>query len=292
MHGRAVSSRLFWGQLLNLTATASIAVIAWLINTNFNDANYQSWPTLLLDSFKKLQQKDILGVEVLFLSLLLAAVIFLIGFILSRSTWARDKQLIQYILDKAKNLAYEANANDPVHHHRVTLFKYKKYAIVHHWSGENHNLCIKKAWPWGKMHPWTGWLKPIARSGHTSQGTKTRFLAPSSGEAEGVCGRAWCSDSVVVKTGLPEIKPNKSAYRRQYAENTYCDKAMIDYITKIDKSGEIKIPPRSIGAIPIHVNGDVWGVLVFDSRSPDGVSKTIGDDFKLTVGLIEKILEK
>ena len=50
--------------------------------------------------------------------------------------------------------------------------------------------------------------------------------------------------------------------------------------------------PRSIAAIPIIVFGDMWGVIVLDSRHPNGVSSDSVLNFELTVALVGQLLEK
>ena len=114
--------------------------------------------------------------------------------------WAQES--IEAILEEICNLAFNADTTeDPVHYHRVTLFKYKK----------------RKYWiplakprgtsPWGKGRgPQSGWLVPVLRTGHATQKTSTVFLAPDDADnAEGIAGRAWSQRGTAYAPDLPEV---------------------------------------------------------------------------------------
>lgn len=221
--------------------------------------------------------------------LIVGAIIYCLGFIGRRSRSPKDWKLIQYLLDKAQEIAYPQEViNDAKHEHRVTLFRYQSVALVKHWTRKRKGVS-SIIWPWGEMNPWSGWLVPIRRSGHTSQNSRTRFLARENGTSEGVCGLAWSADKTMVLRGLPKVSAQNKHNRQLYADSTNCSKEMIDYM--LEHNGGTP-PPRSIGAIPVWVKGKLWGVLVFDSKTEDAVSRTIEADFQITVGAIEQILER
>lgn len=137
--------------------------------------------------------------------------------------------------------------------HRVTLFAYRRF-----WWG----AMLRIKWPR------TGWLIPVARSGHTKQRSGTYFRVPDDdSRAEGVAGRAWAAPGrMVAVDGLPDMQklPEDPLERveaiERYAEATYVTEEWVE--RKRPRS-------RSIAGFAIErTNTDVWGVLVLDSRNP------------------------
>lgn len=120
---------------------------------------------------------------------------------------------IQKILDKFREKAFDIQDLDPVHAHRVTLYRYTWLWWVWPWRS--------RFWPWGQAgrlrFPWSGWLIPVVRSGHTHQRTVAVFLAPDDAQhAEGVAGRAWATEYVFPVRGLPRLtaaSPDDSFFR-------------------------------------------------------------------------------
>ena len=107
--------------------------------------------------------------------------------------------------------------------HRVTLYKWARFCW---WPGNRWHWF----WPWGWGNvPWSGWLKPIVRSGVYRRG-RTVFLANKSNQpsAEGVVGKAFFSRTVVELKDLPDIQePDPQArenriddYARRYVRIT------------------------------------------------------------------------
>lgn len=214
----------------------------------------------------------------------LIVVIVLVSVIYKRigDPWVWEK--IKFILDEYQGKAFNVNGATPADHNRVTLFRYKEGCVFRkHWSA--------KTWyrPNGKNPLFSSYLIPVLRSGHMSQKTKAMFYAPdNSDKAEGVAAYAWASRQAVSVPGLPHItsRSNKSD-RRQYAEATFSDIEMIDKFV-----AEGKPLPRSITAIPIESGGKIWGVIVLDSRAPDGVSDKAVEHYRLTVALVGHLLER
>lgn len=76
------------------------------------------------------------------------------------------------------------------HHNRVTLYKH----VAFRWAP-----CC---WPW------SNWVVPVARTGHTTQTWRVpRFRAPAGDpdNAEGVAGQSFATNSIVCVTNLPEL---------------------------------------------------------------------------------------
>lgn len=158
--------------------------------------------------------------------------------------WIVDavRGVLNLLRDKA---VPRGNRGDPVHYHRVTLFRYKRW----YW-------CLQK-WPW------TGWLVPIARSEHTTQRVRSVFRVPDDADkAEGVAGMSWTTQTTVVVSDLPNL----------YASNVSQDDFRV-YAreTRISEETAKRKKPhsRSFMGWPISVKGQKWGVIVIDSRSPE-----------------------
>jgi hypothetical protein len=83
--------------------------------------------------------------------------------------WVWDT--VHYLLDKFQEHVFEGQSG-PLHHHRVTLFKYTRRRL------------------WFCRWPWSGWLVPVERSGHTTRRSHTVFLTPDDADqAEGIAGQ-------------------------------------------------------------------------------------------------------
>jgi hypothetical protein len=192
---------------------------------------------------------------------------------------------IQTTLDELQSHAFKQNA-DPLHHHRVTLFKHKQFRFrVKPWRS--------KFWPWGKYRwPLSGWLVPVARSGYTTQKTKTVFLAPDDADAaEGVAGQAWCCNWMIPVSGLPDLYANQTTENIEaYAKSTWLRSDLV----KMRLVNNYAMA-RSYLGIPIEVKGRRWGVLVLDSRSPDGIWSPEGlryETYKVMAKFLERLLER
>jgi hypothetical protein len=256
---------------------AMVATLLGLVNeVEPNESPYTDWPAFFL-SFCELTQNYSL---VLF---------FCIGAIAVLSIWVSKLgdpwvwEKLQFILNEYQAKAFSNLADEPNHHHRVTIFKYCKWKFwCRHCTGRWY-------WPWGMHSPGSGWLVPVLRSGYTSQNTKVIFSAPDNGdEAEGVAGKAWAAQSAVIVQGLPS--PTKNGPKRNvnnYCAVTACPKDMVEAKVAIGRP-----MPASMAATPIEVNGHIWGVVVLDSRAEDGVSRDSIIDYELTVALIGQLLEK
>lgn len=151
---------------------------------------------------------------------------------------------VQVVLDKFRERVYfNAFPDDPLHYHRVTLFRH--VPVVFQW----------KKWPW------SGWLVPMARSGYTNQRSNTVFRAPDDADrVQGVAGMAWASKRIESISGLPEVYPTSHEIAlREYSTATKMDISVLR---------RRKSNPRALIAIPIEVNNRVKWIVVLDSREP------------------------
>lgn len=163
--------------------------------------------------------------------------------------------------------------HEPQHHHRVTLFKHVK--------------CIWWTYPWrGRGKPCSGWLKPVARSGHTTQRTNTVFLAPDMADnAEGVAGVTWTKMATVRISNLPAIRAPEDAHAATYVEKSFTPPRLFRPRAK----SEPKRLPRALCGIPVFANSEPWGVIVIDSRNPDGIREPA--DCATAIGIAQRLLE-
>lgn len=171
---------------------------------------------------------------------------------------------VQKILDEYRGAAFEVQENDALHHYRVTLFKRVTWRTCA-WS----RLSTWWAWGWWRW-PWSGWLVPIARSGHTTQNSKAIFLAPDDAdEAEGIAGQAWAREGVIVQAGLPDVNSFPSAENvAEYARRTFVTEGWVR--SRLGRRSRLSL---SLCAIPLEVNGERWGVIVLDSMKPDALKR-------------------
>ena len=153
-------------------------------------------------------------------------------------------------------------------HRRATLFKFVEWRL---------GFC---RWPW------SGWLVPVVRSGHTTQNCKSFFRAHHrSRGSEGVAGMAWENDRNVYIENLPDVTlPScTEEERREYGEATGISAKRVT--TEAPAA-------RSFYAIRVEVKGNPWGVIVLDSRST--TINTIRSDrrYKLFNPLLKHLLER
>jgi hypothetical protein len=148
-------------------------------------------------------------------------------------------------LDSFREYAFPDQPGDMLHEHRVTLFK----RVQWHW-------CLRK-WPW------SGWLVPVERSGHTTRRTSAAFRAPDdANEAEGVAGATWASKSAVPVPELPDLSGQPSPEDvADYAKKTYVSKEWVEAYIKRGRP-----LAKSFLGIPVDVSGKRWGVIVLDSK--------------------------
>lgn len=170
---------------------------------------------------------------------------------------------VQTLLNTMAQSAFNVKETDGGHYHRVTLFKHVPWL----W-------CCRK-WPWN------GWLVAVERSGHTSQSGIAYFRAPDNADqAEGVAGITWARNKMVMISNLPDLRDSPADEDFEaYSKATFVSVARL----RASLTGS-----RAFCGVPIEVKGRLWGVLVLDSRSPDGIR----EDGKLLYMPVSKLLGK
>ena len=179
-------------------------------------------------------------------------------------TWA----VVDVVLDELRDQLFEDSKDEPLHSHRVTLFKRVRWA------------CRRGQCPWG------GWLKPAARSGHTTQRSSIRFKAPDdSDRAEGIAGMAWGTRGKVYIRNLPSLSEDSS----DEDVRSYAKKSFMDLREVRKRKGRLKA--RSFCGCPVEVAGKVWGSIVVDSRNPEVEKSKFDEHYRFTARVLGKTLE-
>lgn len=195
--------------------------------------------------------------------------------------WATLQTMVE---DLRKN-AFTANTDGPAHHHRVTVFRHVKWRFR---NGKGVTSLV----PWTSgPHVWSGWLVPVLRSCHTTQRSKSVFLAPDNGRSEGIAGQTWAAKGTVYKAGLPnlEVAPTKNDIAL-YAKETL---VTTNFIKNRMSNGQTLA--RSYCGIPVEVKNRLWGVIVLDSMSPNGIKKPRGQaalTYFVMAKFVGKLLER
>ena len=253
----------------------ALLTVAMGIDTKSDE--YKSWPIFVLTWIDKVKPISIWLVLIL-------AILAVFGVLYKRlhNPWVWEK--LKFVLDGFRKKAYADFSGDREQYHKITLFRHQDFILFRqHWSGRWY-------WPWGKRrNPFGGWLVPVLRSGHKAATPKTVFYAPADGDSEGVAGCAWDAQAQIIPAEtLPQLTDSSSeSQKRKYAKRTFTS---LEYI---ERAIELKKPlPLSLGAMPVFVHGKIWGVLVLDSQSSDGVTEEVLDNFSLTVEIIGQLLEK
>ena len=161
-------------------------------------------------------------------------------------------------------------------HHRVTLFKRVpwKLAVARDNAG-------KLRWPW------SGWLVPVARSGHGTRNTNVRFLCPDDTDnAQGVAGRAWASSRAVIVQELLDLGKTEVVSEdeiRSYAEQMFVPDVWVK-----------KRSPRARSLMGFRVEdarSNPWGVLVVDSRMPKLNTQLAQEEFNAYAPVLARLVQ-
>ena len=166
---------------------------------------------------------------------------------------------VKAVLDQFRDGVFRELQGDDAHH-RVTLFKRRRFYL------RGFDLA-NRGWPG------SGWLVPVARSGHTAQRTNVRFLAPDDTDrAQGIAGRAWAAMS-----GTADVNELPSVSDEHGAIGDYAERSNVT-----TKWVERRMPhSRALMGFRIeNRTGEPWGVLVVDSRHPNIEGNRAGREYR------------
>lgn len=186
-----------------------------------------------------------------------SALVGLFTFLQKRTGSPAVWDTLHALLCGTQTLVFPSDRFEVPNFHRVTLFRGQSY------SGPRDVLGIMR----GFFVERIAWLVPIVRSRHTDQITKTKFrVGDKELDCSGIAGRSWFEDRIVAIANLPDLHNN------DVSEDEWKDYAKKSHVPLQDLKA-MHPHARSILAVPVKVQGKLWGALVFDSRSPDPIDQ-------------------
>lgn len=202
--------------------------------------------------------------------LLVAGLAASAGAIVARATrspgfWAAMDSVIEEV--REHSFDREMLDNDDFHCHRATLFRYnptywRLLVTPSRWRGRLN--------PWGGTRgPTSGWLVPVARSGHTTQFSRTVFLAPDDAKnAEGAAGKIWARKGELGAINLCEVRPDSPSEEI----STYAREANVSVELVHARLRKGLAIPRCLAGFPVFKSRNrLWGVIVLDSERVDAI---------------------
>lgn len=191
------------------------------------------------------------------------------------NTW----KMATHLIEEFRQAIFQGNQNiggEAAHHNRVTLYKFVSWRFA---------FC---RWPW------SNWVVPVARTGHTTQNWRIpRFPAPRGrpDAAKGVAGVTFAFNTTIIVDKLPNLTDTSSdRIAIRYARKAFVD---IKWVKRRLRRGSC--PIRSMVGIPIEVDGKPWGAIVVDSRNPQTIidikELEEGEEFKRLARSLSKLLE-
>ncbi|MBI1375488.1 MAG: GAF domain-containing protein [Phycisphaera sp.] len=180
--------------------------------------------------------------------LVLPSVIILSGICREIERWAGDTTIwsaLKAILDDYQDEVFKKEAGDPPDYHRVTLFQYRPRPPICFWFR------------------WSGTLVPVERSGHMTRKSKSRFRVSTDADwVEGVAGLAFRTKQIIVVDKLPAVN-NGMATDEQIEEYALRTSVSTEWVRERQPAA------RSYWAVAVEANGEIWGVVVIDSRAEE-----------------------
>lgn len=161
-----------------------------------------------------------------------------------------NRSEIKRVLDSLHKNYFQDVPQGESFKHRVTLFKARRRYFT------------------GKP----SYLEIFTRSGTAYQQSKTWFPIDDEDEAanEGVVGRAWFTNAQCNVTDLPlwpEV-PNPNP-----EDDPTCQEYARKGLTSVARVSKLTIKSRSLTATVVRMqSGQRWGILVLDSREPNGIA--------------------
>jgi hypothetical protein len=117
-------------------------------------------------------------------------------------------------------------------------------------------------------------------------------MAPDEADhAEGVAGKAWSCNGILYKRKLPDLYSDTSKENvAAYANETWLAEELVR--KRMEEGLSLA---RSYLGIQIEVKGKRWGVIVLDSRKPDGILTPKGRDserYSVMAKFLGRLLER
>lgn len=179
-----------------------------------------------------------------------------------------DRRAVKAVLDAAQEVYFKGTPKEDLHLHRVTLFRARYHLRDCQWI---------KPWTWQPTPLFWRWqwrrrlsLRMVARSGTNYQRPCVPFWIDNDDQVrnEGVSGQAWFMTGHLVVLDLPEWPANTAEPSAVPECVLYANRCGL----ALQKAAQLRVKSRSISATVVRKGGAPWGVLVFDSREPQGIS--------------------
>lgn len=231
----------WWGKWLCVIAVLGVAVIGLLAPP----LPRTLWPVWAVDA------QSSLGDHAGWILTALSALALVFGGLCQAIQEPRFWRAIHLIVDMFQKQVFQELAEERIDDHRVTLYKFSRWHFRSCFRGmRGHPSC----WPW------SGWLKPIVRSGPRGRG-RTVFLAKDAGQNEGIVGVAFYTQGTIAKT-LPSVDGTSlPGAVEEYAHAGFVSPKWIQ--ARIKKKEPLA---RYFVATRIEINHKPWGVLMIDTR--------------------------
>jgi len=253
-------------KIIQIVGTFSLTILGAALYAK--PENFSGWTPL--KQFLEFNQASAFA-SIPIISLLVGGATFFKTHFGSINTW----NTVASLLEEYKKAVTEGRAEYlalPDYHIRITLYKYVGFRFA---------FC---------RHPFTGWMVPVARTGHTTISWRIpRFRAPVSDpdNAEGVAGRVFVQKKIMSLYGLPDLSVDIGDVAfAEYAERGFVSTKWL----RKRKSHTT----RSLLGVPIEVKNKPWGSLVIDCREPDEISteETLNTlQYRMLANVLGKLLE-
>ena len=215
--------------------------------------------------------------------LLLGVFVGLCDWVMASVGSPKSRQGVEHCLNALQQRIFDAVNDTPPDLHRVTLFRRARW--VWPWS---YKWEFKRNGYDGIRWPWSGWLVPVARSGHAPGKSKTILFAPDGGDGgEGVAGYTWRCKNCIWIENLPTVRAGcATSVIQDYARATYSTQKWVKQ--RADKGVKLA---RSICGIPIEVDSKIWGVVIVDSQNTSLIAQEeIEKEHLMLAKLMEEFL--
>lgn len=214
------------------------------------------------------------------LGMLVIAVSALIKYIIG-DPWAWEK--VHKILDEFRNEAMPGELFKHEAEHRVTLFKHRWALTWNMYFLPGRGVSFWKRFlpkNYTILHPFSGWLVPVERSGHVNRWSCACFSAPDNHVlAEGVAGNQWYLSNTMHVHSLPKLSGQSGEHNiNNYAKRTYTTADRVR--AQIKNSKKIA---QSLYSVRIEINGRPWGVVVLDSTHAQPIRPEVFSDLTRTL---------